>query len=127
MKLYATCRKCRERIVFSSRAQDRGELSEKTGKRIELECPRCGHRDLYHVNEIRAVETGRSRIIGLMIFVLATPPALYWVVKHLYGGGFLQLSLLLGGVVAVPWLIFSTLEKQEKKKVRTFNRYRTGE
>jgi len=127
MKLYTNCHNCKKEIRFSSWESDRVELSKSKGDKIELTCKNCGRKDLYHVNRIKATESKFAQIIGLIIFLVGTPLVFLWIWDYIFQSDYIYVIAGLIGMIGVPFMIYSVIEREQRKKVRQFNNYKISE
>ena len=127
MRLYTNCHNCKSEIRFSTVEPDRVELSKTKGNKIELNCNHCGHTDFYHLNKIKATESKIAQIIALVIFVIGTPLTLYLIWDYIFRFTYIYVIAGLIGLIGVPFMIYSIIEKEQRKKVRLFNNYKISE
>ncbi len=127
MRLYTNCHNCNKEIRFSRWESDRGELSKSIGNKIELTCRICGHKDFYHLNRINATESKITQIIGLTIFLAGTPLVLIWIWDYLFQFTYIYMIAGLVGIIIVPFMVYSVVESEQRKKVRQFNNYKISE
>jgi len=127
MRLYTNCHNCRKEIRFSSWESDRVELSKSKGDKIELNCKNCGQKDFYHVNRIKATESKISQIIGLTIFLIGTPLVFIWIWDYIFQFAYIYVIAGLVGVIGVPFMIYSIIESEQRKKVSQFNNYKISD
>lgn len=127
MKLYTNCHNCKKEIRFSTWSSDRVELSKSKGNRIELTCKKCGQKDFYHVNRIKATESKIAQIIGLIIFLVGTPIVFFWIWDYIFQFVYIYVVAGLVGLIGVPFMIYSVIEKEQSRKVRQFNRYKISD
>ena len=123
MRLLARCHRCGGPLPFSTPAADRAELSRIHGSHIDLTCRKCGHKDLYSVNELQAVENKLLRILALILFLGGTP--LLWFLILKYAGSSRNIYFYAGLIAlsGIPLAVFSILLKEQGKKIRRFNRF----
>lgn len=114
-------------IRFSSWESDRVELSKSKGAKIELICKNCGLKDIYHVNRIKATENKIAQIIGLTIFLVGTPMVILWIWDYIFRFTYIYVIAGLIGMIGVPFMIYSAIEREQRKKVRQFNNYKISE
>jgi len=127
MRLYTNCHKCKKEIKFSSWVSDRIELSKSKGNKIELTCKNCGQKDLYHVNRIIASESKIAKIIGLIIFLVGTPLMFLWIWDYIFQSAYVYVIAGLIGLIGIPAMIYSIIEKEQKNKIRLFNNCKISE
>ncbi len=127
MRLYTNCHNCKKEIRFSSWESDRVELSRSKGDKIELTCKNCGHKDFYHINRIQATESKIAQIIGLTIFLAGTPLVFLWIWDYIFQFAYIYVIVGLVGMIGFPFMIYSVIEREQRKKVRQFNNYKIGE
>jgi hypothetical protein len=127
MRLYTNCHNCKKEIRFSSWESDRVELSKSKGDKIELTCKNCVQKDLYHINRIKATESKVAQIIGLIIFLVGTPLVFIWIWDYIFQFAYIYVIAGLVGMIGVPFMIYSVIEREQRKKVRQFNNYKISE
>lgn len=127
MRLYTNCHSCKNEIRFSTWEPDRVELSKSKGDKINLTCKKCGNKNLYHVNEIKAMESLISLLIGLIIFLIGTPMVLIFTWDYFFRFTFIYISAGLIGILGLPFMVYWVIENEQKKKVRQFNKYKISE
>ncbi len=127
MRLYVNCHNCRKEIRFSTSESDRVELSKSKGDKIELTCNQCGQTDIYHVNKIKATENKIAQIIGLIIFVIGTPLTIYLIWDYIFQFAYIYVIASLIGLIGVPFMVYSVIEREQREKVRQFNKYQINE
>lgn len=127
MRLYTNCQNCKEEIRFSSREPDRVELSRSKGNELELTCRHCSETNLYHLNRIKATENKIALLIGLVIFFVGTPLTIFLIWDYLFRFTYIYVIAGLVGLIGIPFLIYSIIEKEQEKKVRLFNNYKISE
>ncbi len=127
MRLYTNCHNCKKEIRFSSWESDRVELSKSKGDKIELTCKSCRQIDFYHINTINATENKIARIIGLIIFLVGTPLTLLWNWDYIFQSTYIYVIAGLVGFICVPFMIYSLIEREQRKKVSQFNNYKICE
>jgi len=127
MILYTNCHNCKKEVRFSAWESDRVELSKSKGDKIELTCNNCGQTDFYHLNKIIATESKISQIIGLAIFIIGTPLTIYFIWDYFFRFTYIYVIASLIGFIGVPYMVYSVLKREQKKKVRLFNKYKVNE
>ena len=127
MRLYTNCHNCKKEIRFSTKEPDRVELSKTKGDKIKLTCKQCGKTDFYHVNKIKATESKIAQIIGLIIFIIGTPLTFYLIWDYIFRFTYIYVIASLIGIIGVPFMIYSIIEKEQTKKVRQFNNFKIRE
>jgi uncharacterized membrane protein YuzA (DUF378 family) len=127
MKLYTNCTHCSKEITFSCWEPDRVELSKAKGEEIELSCKSFLRTDSYHVNSINATESKLAQIVGLLIFLLGTPLIIYCLWDYMFRSSYIYAIAGLAGIITVPFMIYSVMEKEEREKVRNFNHFKINE
>ncbi len=127
MRLYTNCHNCKKEIRFSTVEPDRVELSKTKGNKIELTCKQCGQTEFYHLNKIKATESKITQIIGLPVFIIGTPLTLYLIWDYIFRFTYIYIIAGLIGIIGVPFMIYSIIEKEQRKKVKRFNNYKVRE
>jgi len=79
------------------------------------------------VNKIKATESKISQIIGLTIFIIGTPLVFLWIWDYIFQFAYIYLIAGLVGVIGVPFMIYSVIEREQRKKVRQFNNYKISD
>jgi hypothetical protein len=108
-------------------ASDRVELSKSKGDKIKLTCKHCGQTGFYYVNTINATDSKIAQIIGLTIFVIGTPLTFYLIWDYIFRFTYIYVISGLIGLIGVPFMIYSIIEKEQRKKIRLFNNYKISE
>ncbi len=127
MRLYTNCHNCRKEIKFSTSEPDRVELSKSKGEKIELNCNYCGQKDFYHVNKIKATESKTAQVTGLIIFIIGTPLTFYLIWDYTFRVAHIDAIVGLIGIIGVPFMVYSIINMEQKRKVRLFNMYKISE
>lgn len=121
MKIQTDCKKCKSKIVFRTMETDRISMSMSKGKFITLKCKQCGLQSKYHLNELEALKNRLFLIIALLVFIIGTVITFTWTVKVLYQVSNIYLAAGIGGLIGIPFFVYSTIQKGIENKVRTFN------
>jgi len=106
---------------------DRVEFSKSKGDKIELTCLHCGQTDFYHLNKIKATESKIAQLIGLTIFIIGTPLTIYFIWDYFFRFTYIYVIAGLIGLIGVPFMIYSLIDKDQRKKVKRFNNYKIRE
>lgn len=127
MKLITNCNNCEKEITFSGHAKDRVEFLNKKGEKIELTCRYCEQTGFYHVNRIYATENKKDLLFATFIFLFGTPLIFYLIWDYLFR--FSQIYVIAGmtSILGFPFLIYSLIDREQRKKVQRFNSYRVHE
>lgn len=124
MKLVTLCKNCSQEIKFFSRAENRPRLAQKRGEEFELKCQNCKATFKYHVDEVSAEENKSILTVALIIFFLGTPLIVYLTWGYLFRLANIYAIGGLVGIMIIPFLIFTVIDKSQEEKVRNFNRYK---
>jgi len=116
MRLYSNCHNCKSEIRLSIVEPDRVELSKRKADKVELTCNQCRQTDFYHVNETRATESKIAQTVGLLIFIIGTPLTFYFIWDYIFRFAYIYIIAGLIGLIGVPIMIYSIIEKEQKKK-----------
>lgn len=79
---------------------------------------------MYHVNEIKASGSKVAQIAGLLIFIAGTPLVFLWIWDYFFRFAYIYVIAGLVLMIGVPYIIYSLIEKEQRKKVRQFNNYK---
>lgn len=124
MKLVTSCKNCSQEIKFYSRAINRPRLVQKRGEEFELKCQHCKATCKYHVDEVSAEENKSILIVALVVFFLGTPLIVYLTWGYLFRLANIYAIGGLVGVITIPFLIFTVINKSQEEKARNFNKYK---
>lgn len=89
MKLRTICKSCKKNISIKSKAQARPDLIDELGEYFRKRCEHCGVDNEYHVNDVKAFETGNlpGIIAGILIIIITT--VFFWNEGWITNVGFL--------------------------------------
>ena len=82
---------------------------------------------MYHVNRIIASESKIAKIIGLIIFLVGTPLMFLWIWDYIFQSAYVYVIAGLIGLIGIPSMIYSIIEKEQKNKIRLFNNCKISE
>ncbi|MFD0836780.1 hypothetical protein ACFQ0I_13460 [Mariniflexile aquimaris] len=122
MKLFATCLKCKHELSFNSDHKTRVEFVMHEGKIKVIECYNCHHKNLFIVNDLYAKKSKLAFVIASIIFLVGTPFLIYYIPIFLLKNGGIYSSLIIGGFMLIPIIVYSTILKEDRIRVNTFNR-----
>lgn len=124
MKVVTKCFRCEAEISKQIFTADRGELEREVGKKIELRCKQCLEFGEYHLNDLRAEPNKVLLLIALIGFLILTPFIFYFLSDFIFSGTFLHRLLSIFSVGTVPVSVLMIIQKNERKRTESFNRYK---
>ena len=122
MKVFTKCAKCKHEISFWTWSSNRIELLKSNGKSINLTCRKCNWTDNYKINSLTAKESKLIHFIGLLIFFIGTLLLYLFLRDYLFKINYVFGVLGLVIPLIIPYLIFGTITKSDRERVRNFNR-----
>ena len=127
MRLQTNCKDCNKKISFYTWKTDRIEFSMEKGKTIELICKSCGLKEKYHLNNLKAIPSKISLIVGLGIFLIGTPLIIYLTWNLIFESLNIYLISSLIGIIGIPLTVYTIIEKNEIMKVKNFNDFKIND
>lgn len=103
---------------------DRAELRNLIGDSVQFVCPKCSHKEISSINDVKAKESSVIAIAAFLIMVFGTGLIGYLLKDYLFRPNNPYNILAIGGLLLIPSIIFMILNKQERDNVRRFNQYR---
>jgi uncharacterized membrane protein len=97
------------------------------GKTIELICKSCGLKEKYHLNNLKAIPSKISLIVGLGIFLIGTPLIIYLTWNLIFESLNIYLISSLIGIIGIPLTVYTIIEKNEIMKVKNFNDFKIND
>lgn len=122
MILRIYCKSCSKPNQISSYASDRVELAKEKGDEVKVKCKNCSKIYEYSTNDVIA-ENGILNIILLVGMIIGTIIIANYLFKYLDKGGVYSMFLLPIGI-SIPGMIYFSWLLEERKKIKTFNRFR---
>lgn len=115
MIVYTKCKSCKKELNFRTSSPSRMEYSKEYDDYKTLSCD-CGHSYKFHVDELRAKESGLNALV-VSVFCIA----LIFVVGYL---AFFSADnyFIVGGFLLIPLLVYGVLKKQEQSNISNWNR-----
>lgn len=107
MKLYTTCKHCREDILVKSSSNTRPELRSEKGDSSKYKCNQCQRTSERHVNEVRAKINQDIVIAGVLLGVAIT--GVLW--------------FLLGAIGTISIIVPLYIYNSQQNAVSAFNSY----
>lgn len=83
----------------------------KKGKEFEYRCEKCGHLNIIHVDDVKAVEGLSVKLVGLFSILVAIALTIFF-----WNFGFIALASF-----TIPILITTTVNKNQRTKINQFN------
>ena len=120
LKIY--CKFCSKSNKISSHASDRVELTKEKGDEVKVKCKNCSKIYEYSTNDVTA-ENGILNIVLLVGMVIGTIIIATFLLKYIDKGGVYSMFLLPIGI-SIPGMIYFSWLLEERKKIKTFNRFR---
>lgn len=96
----------------------------RKGRYIELNCNDCGHIDKYHINDLRAEKSNLALLSGLLIFAIGTPLVFFFLWDKIFSTSNIYFMIVIVGIILIPIKIYGLIQKDERKKINHFNRYK---
>lgn len=122
MKLYTKCTNCKSDISFWTWTSDRVGFKKSNGDYISLTCKNCNQNTKYHIDDVKAKESKLAYIIALLIFLAGTPILFLFLWDYMFMTNNIYTILGLVIPLIVPSLIFGIITKNDRQRVRLFNR-----
>ena len=101
---------------------DRVEFKKQKGDTLELICKKCCKTNLYYIDDFKAKESKLAQLIALAIFVIGTPLIIIFLWGFLSGTNYIYSILTFVSVILIPSVVYSLIHKDDKARVRQFNR-----
>lgn len=121
MKLYANCPYCKKTNSFRAFVSDRGELIRSKGETVEIDCKHCGSSHFTKIDDIYAKKSFLAIIISAIILVGGLASILIGVFNLMINYNILIFS---SGIIAIPFAVYSIIDKQDKNRVNRFNSFK---
>jgi len=121
MKLTLICSSCKHKNQVKKSVNDRSELARKLGKDFQIQCQACAISNSYHINEVIAEQSRWIAISAFIIFFFGTGIVFFLLKDYLLIS---SNTLTLGGIIAIPSIVYAIIVKQERDNVSRFNSYR---
>ncbi len=121
MKLYTRCTNCKNEITVKSWATTRVDLKMNSGDNIEITCKYCNKTDKYSIDDLKAKESKIAVVIGFAALIIGTPIILILLWDYIWKSG-LYGAFGLISIIGIPGFVFIIINKNEQRKVNSFNR-----
>jgi hypothetical protein len=123
MKYSVYCKNCNYTNTIRSNSIDRVELEKEYTNNIEVTCLSCNETHIYNVNNVFATLNKGWHLFLTVITLFATVIVAYYILSNYWGKSF-YIYLVAPSISSIPSMIYFVYLKNERKKVRLFNRYR---
>ncbi len=123
MKLITNCKHCQKEIRVKSMSNDRPELAKEMGNEFTLNCEHCLRKDRYSANEVKAKESKSIKIFSLLVFLIGTGFLACFFRDFVFISESPKFLFYVCATLTVPAVFYGLLTKQDRDKVRDFNRY----
>lgn len=124
MILVFECKHCCKANRIKNMAFDRAELLKKINRVNSFSCKKCKFKTDYIINDIRA-SYGILYKILLLGTVISTILLVYWSINLVeFKKMTVQTPYLIPVISLIPSLFFFNWLINEKKKIRTFNKFK---
>ena len=111
MILSTPCRVCKTEIIVDSKAPSRPELEKEVGEKFDIECPKCLYRNTVRLNKVKAHESNKTMIFGLLLTTVLT--AILWI--------------FFGAISTLSFSLVFIIIGVERQNVANFNAYKLPE
>jgi len=118
MILTHMCPHCLKKNKLTGKFHSRIEVAQIKGGKFEKECRHCGKKMEVVPNDIVAEENRYSGILFLMILVLGLMMGYFVVTNYVDRNP----KMIIGLLLIIPILVYTTYSKSEVSKIRDFNR-----
>jgi len=81
----------------------------------QMICSTCGYDQITRVDDLFAKPSRFSQIVSLSILLIGTPILIYFCLNNNFN------VYIIGGIFALPLLVYMGMHKQDKDRVRAFN------
>lgn len=108
MILYTKCIGCSKEHKIKASGPTRGDLQQKYGDQLKINCRHCGKMFNAHLNKVKA-KSNQAIIAGSFIVSILAGVAMFY---YFWAAGTI--------VIAIPLVIW----QQQEAHVRAFNRYK---
>lgn len=121
MNIYFKCQACKHENRLRTDSHTRVEFAIENGNTLELKCDSCIWINNITVNKLYAKESKNIAIVAGFIFLIGSAFGLYFLMKMISemktGMGIFAVAC---GLLIPSW-IYVTLNKEEVRRVKTFN------
>jgi hypothetical protein len=124
MKIYTSCKECKNEISTTSSAPTRLDYVMHSGENLHLQCMKCGDRSDYHIDEMYAKTSRKMALIGALIALVGTPIVLYFLYYFTLGRGYIWLEM--GAIIAIPTSIYLLIKEDDRRRVKSFNQIKVN-
>ena len=93
----------------------------KHGKSNELNCTNCGKINIIHPNKFFARESKTAHLIAGLAFLIGSSLACYAIFVMMTETNSTIGIYIVAGLLLIPMMIYLIIDKEERKRVRTFN------
>ncbi len=118
MILTHVCSHCRKENKVTGKFHSRFDVAQIKGEKFEKDCRHCGKKMEVVPDDIFAKENRYSGILFLMILVLGFMMG-YVIITNFADK---NSEIIIGFVLIIPILVYTTYNKSEMSKIRDFNR-----
>lgn len=118
MILTHVCPHCRKENKVTGKFHSRFEIAQIRGEKFEKDCHHCGKKMEVVPNDIVARENRYSGILFIMILVLGLMMGYFIITNYVDRNS----EIIIGLLLIVPILVYTTYSKTEMSKIRDFNR-----
>lgn len=124
MILTTKCHKCNNEIKTRTWSSDRVEMAKDNGEFVKLSCKNCNAQEKYHVDNLYAQSSKTAQLISAIILILGTPIIMILIWEPLWRSNSGYAALAIGGLIAFPIAVYGLINKDERRKVNSFNRHK---
>jgi hypothetical protein len=122
MRLYVDCLKCKTEISFWTWNSDRVDFKKSTGENIVLTCKKCSHFDKYNIDNVKAKESKIALITSLSFLLIGTPILFITLSDYMFKTNNVYTIACLVTCLTIPSLTFGIMTRNDRIRVRIFNR-----
>ncbi len=122
MKIYGKCNSCENENRFWSNSSTRVQFAMNEGEIKKITCKNCKVINEIHIDELYTKKSKLAQILAGLIFIIGTPLTFFFILPALSETINNYLIFIIGGLLLVPVVIYGIINKQDQKRVSSFNR-----
>ena len=127
MKVYGHCKTCSTELEFRTKTRTRVQFAMREGKTKQIRCKNCKNITEVHVNDMYTKKSKLTLIVAILIFIIGILITGYFTKNLIDTPQILDLAVVFGACLFIPFTAFQILRKQDQIRVSSFNKLKVKE
>lgn len=121
MKVYGTCKSCKNELSYTTSAYTRVDFAMQDGETKTLNCNHCGNTNEFHVDQLKTKHSKLAQLSAGLILLIGTP-LVFFIVNPIFAGSRNHYVIyIIGGFLLIPIFAYAVINKQDQTRVSSFN------